>query len=95
MKFNRNHYFLIGMLLILFGIQFRLVDSFVLNERCTKALDRVMRKTPVASNDPLSAFVIQVHPNPTKRVRPPRWIGAAMVVSGIVVSLHSFALRRG
>ncbi|QDV68289.1 hypothetical protein Poly24_19980 [Rosistilla carotiformis] len=94
MKFTRNHYFLIGILLILFGIQFRLVDSFVLNERCTKALDRVMRNTPVASNDPFSSFVMQVHPNPTKRVRPPRWIGAAMVVSGIVISLHSFSLRR-
>ena len=94
MKFTRNHYFLIGILLILFGIQFRLVDSFVLNERCTRVLDRVMRKSQVASNDPMSAFVMRVYPNPTKHVRPPRWIGAALVVSGIVVSLHSFALPR-
>lgn len=94
MNINRNRYFLIGILLILFGIQFRFVDSFVLNQRCTRALDRVMRRSPIASNDPMSAFAIRMYPNPTKRVRPPRWIGAAMVVGGIVISLHSFSLPR-
>lgn len=94
MNINRNHYFLIGVLLILFGIQFRLVDSFVLNENCTRALDRVTRKAQVASTDPMSAFVMRVYPNPTKLIRPPRWIGVAMVVGGIVISLHSFALPR-
>lgn len=94
MKLARNHYFLIGILLILFGIQFRMVDSFVLNEPTTKALDRVMRKSSVASNDPMSAFVMRVYPNPTKQVRPPRWIGAALVVSGVVISLYSFALPK-
>ena len=94
MNINRNQYFFIGILLVLFGIQFRLVDSFVLNEPCTRVLDKVARKTPVASRDVMSAFTMSYHPNPTKRVQPPRWIGAALVVGGIVIALHSFALPR-
>ncbi len=37
MSMYRNRYFLLGVLLLLLGIQFRMVDSFVLNESATRA----------------------------------------------------------
>jgi hypothetical protein len=94
MQMTRNRYFLIGILLILLGCQFRMVESFVLNEPTTRALHKVTRETPVASRDITSAFMMQVHPKPTKRVAPPRWLGLAMIAAGTVVALHAIALPK-
>jgi hypothetical protein len=95
MQMTRNRYFLIGVLLILLGIQFRMVESFVLNEHTTRALARFTRSTPMASgNDFMSSMVLQVHPKPTKRVAPPRWLGLAFITVGTVIALHAVAIPR-
>lgn len=94
MEMNRNRYFLIGVLLILLGSQFRMIDSFVLNEPTTRALAKMSRKAQVTQNDSLSTFLMQVHPKPTKRVHPPRWLGLAMIAVGTVASLHAIAIPR-
>ena len=94
MEMNRNRYFLVGVLLILLGIQFRMIDSFVLNEPTTRALSNVSRSSQPTVNDSFSAFLMQVHPKPTKRVHPPRWLGLAMIAVGTVVSLHAIAIPR-
>ncbi len=95
MQMNRNRYFLLGVLLVLLGIQFRMVDSFVLNEPATRVLARVTKNTPVASNDSMTSFMMQVHPKPMKRVTPPRWLGLAFIAVGTVISLHAIAIPRG
>ena len=94
MEMARNRVFLIGILLILLGIQFRMVQSFVLNEPTTRALAKVTRSAPVASNDFMSTMLMQVYPNPTKTVAPPRWLGLAMIAFGTVVALHAFAMPK-
>jgi hypothetical protein len=95
MQFTRNRYFMAGMLLVMLGIQFRLVQSFVLNEPTTRALARISKQNPVASNAPsMASFLIQVYPNPKKSVEPPRWLGLAMVTVGAVVALHAMAMPR-
>lgn len=98
MKMDRNRWFLLGILLILLGFQFRMVESFVLNESTTRALARVTRDSPVASPSPMSAFVtnlqLNLHPKPTKRVSPPRWLGLAMIAGGVVISLQSIAMPK-
>lgn len=94
MQMNRNRYFLIGVLLILLGIQFRMIDSFVLNEPTTRVLAKMSQQSPVASNDTFSGLLMQVHPKPTKRVHPPRWLGLAMIAVGTVVSLHAVAIPK-
>lgn len=94
MKINRNRFFLIGILLVLLGAQFRMVDSFVLNENATRTLAKVSRKAAVSKENTLDNMMLQVHPNPTKRVHPPRWLGLAMIAVGSVVSLHALAMPR-
>lgn len=96
MQMTRNRYFLIGVLLILLGVQFRMVESFVLNEHTTRALARFTRSTPIASsnNTFMSSMVMQVHPKPTKRVAPPRWLGLAFITVGTVIALHALAIPR-
>ncbi|MCM2373881.1 hypothetical protein [Aporhodopirellula aestuarii] len=91
---NRNRYFLIGVLLLLLGSQFRMIDSFVLNEPTTRALADMSRKSSPTTSESFSSFLMQVHPKPTKRVHPPRWLGLAMIAVGSVVSLHALAIPR-
>ena len=91
---QRNRYFLLGVLLILLGIQFRVVESFVLNEPTTRVLARVTNNQPMASNDAMSTFLMQVYPNPRKQVAPPRWLGLALIAVGAVISLHAIAIPR-
>jgi len=94
MSMYRNRYFLLGVLLILLGVQFRMVDSFVLNERATGVLARVTKSGPVADNSTINALMMQFSPAPKKRVEPPRWLGLAMIAVGSVISLHAVAIPR-
>jgi hypothetical protein len=96
MEFTRNRYFMLGMLLILLGIQFRMVQSFVLNEPATRTLVKLSKNSPAAANSgpSLNSFFMQIAPHPKKRVEPPRWLGLAMVAVGAVISLHALAMPR-
>lgn len=94
MKLNRNRFFLIGVLLVLLGVQFRMIDSFVLNENTTRTLAKVSQKAAGGPGNTLDNMMLQVYPNPTKRVHPPRWLGLAMIAVGSVVSLHALAMPR-
>ncbi|MEL7338690.1 MAG: hypothetical protein AAFN70_21065, partial [Planctomycetota bacterium] len=91
---NKYRYFLIGVLLILLGVQFRLVQSFTLNESSTRTLARLTDSEPQASSDPIGAAVYQNIMEPKQRFEPPRWLGLAMIAAGIVASFHSFALPK-
>ncbi|QDS93630.1 hypothetical protein FF011L_24030 [Roseimaritima multifibrata] len=91
---DRNRVFLVGVLLILLGLQFRWVESVVLNEHTTRALARVTDTKPVASSDMMSSLIMQVYPNPKKHVPLPRWIGLALIAIGAVVSLHAYTIPK-
>lgn len=97
MDINRNQFFLAGLIIFLLGIQLRLVDEFVLNERATQFLAQRMqqiRGTEVASaGDFGSAFAAQA-PVGNKRFEPPGWLGWALVSIGSVLILHSLALKK-
>ncbi len=94
MSMYRNRYFFAGILLILLGIQFRMVDSFVLNEPATRALARFSERTTVADNSGMSSLMMRVYPRPTKRIEPPRWLGLSMIALGAVISCHALAIPR-
>lgn len=94
MSMYRNRYFLAGILLLLLGIQFRMVDSFVLNESATRALARITKSSPVADNSGMTDMLMQMYPKPTKRIQPPRWLGLAMITVGAVISCHALAIPK-
>lgn len=94
MQMTRNRYFLLGVLLILLGVQFRMVESFTLNEPATRTLAKVTRRTATTREDSMQSFLLQVHPKPTKHVEPPRWMGLAMITVGAVISLHALAIPK-
>ncbi len=94
MDFDRNRYFMIGMVLFLLGIQFRMVESFVLNETSTRALARIAKDSQLASQDVTTDIYMAVHPEPKKKVKPPHWLGWVLMTTGGVICLHAMILPR-
>ena len=92
MELNRNQFFLLGMVILFLGIQFRLVDSIVLNERATRFLAE--RTKSSGSMDSLTQMFPAMGPTAKKSLRPPQWLGWALVSVGAVLVLHSLAMPK-
>jgi hypothetical protein len=93
MEINRNHWMMIGLVVLALGIQFRAVDSFVLNAKTTEMIAKRLNRTnavttvfmpAVPSDSPMSGRVIT----------PPRWLGFMMISVGVVLCLHSLAMAK-
>lgn len=89
MELNRNHYFMAGVVLLLLGIQLRLVDTFVLNEQATRIL------TPQSSDGLMNIRPVLQSVTPTARkvVKPPESLGWALMSIGSVLILHALAMK--
>ncbi len=94
MDVDRNRYFMFGIILFLLGLQFRLVDTVVLNESSTRALHRFAREARIADNNAATNVYMQVAPSPKKSVKPPHWLGFVLLTVGGVMSLHALVLPR-
>jgi hypothetical protein len=96
MDINRNQFLLIGLVLVLLGVQLRFVDTYVLNESSTRFLARQTAKVerPNAWSLPVSLAVQSPMPIQRKRIRPPRWLAFALMSVGAVLVLHSLALKK-
>ncbi|MFN7733825.1 MAG: hypothetical protein ACK5OB_18150 [Pirellula sp.] len=96
MQLDRNRYFMLGVVLFFMGMQFRLVDSFVLNENSTRALQRIVKQAKVAEggNPGAANPFMQSVPIPKKSFKPPQWLGFVLLTVGGVVSLHALVLPK-
>jgi hypothetical protein len=96
MEINRNQWFLFGLIILLLGAQFRLVDSYVLTAESTELLARGTGQ-PVAAANPSSPLLLPLQSAPAtvrKTVVPPEWIGWVMLSVGLVATFQSLAMRR-
>lgn len=97
MELNRNHYFLIGIVFILLGVQLRMVDSYVLNAPATKF---VAEKFGSPDQQAASAAIPTLETAASgssaslRTVKPPIWMGWAAISIGAVLVLHSLAMPR-
>jgi len=102
MEFNRNQYFMVGLVVLLLGIQFRVVDTFVLSQPVTLflaektgkltheqvlSIQRVNDGSAPAAKGPVEEAT-------QKKLRPPRWIGWSLISLGAVLILHSLAMKK-
>lgn len=81
--------FLMGMIIFFVGIQLRMVETFVLNERATKIVNS---RTAAASQDPYAATYYDPYAlddplgtTATRKVTPPRWLGWSFLSIGAVL----------
>lgn len=90
-EMNRSQVFMTALVLFLLGVQFRLVDSIVLNEAATKFVAERFESGELATTAP--NWFAQAMPG-KKTLTPPKWIGWSLVSIGGVLVLHSIAMRK-
>jgi hypothetical protein len=93
MELNRNQFFMIGLVVLFLGIELRLVDSFVLNDKTTRFL-AAQTKSAESTAGSLAQFLPASGPIPRKVIRPPQWLGWSLISLGSVLVLHSLAMRK-
>lgn len=94
MEFNRNHYFIAGIFILLIGIQLRMVESYVLNEESTRFLMEQSEDPTVQIVSKTSQLFPAAGPAPRKTIVPPQWMGWAAISLGSVLILHSLAMPK-
>ena len=90
MEVNRNQYLFVGLVVVFLGLQFRMVESYVLNENASRFL--VERIPALAKSD--NNLMPAVGPTPKRTLKPPPALGYAVLSVGAVLILHSLAMRR-
>ncbi len=93
MEINRNHWMMIGLVVLALGIQFRAIDSFVLNARTTEMIAKRLNR----NNAVTTVFMPAVPSDSTlsgRVITPPRWLGFMMTSVGVVLCLHSLAMAK-
>lgn len=98
MDFNRNQFFFIGALVLLIGVQVRMVDTYVLTPQATKYLAERSGNATFASaaNSPGQFIAANAPATPLlrKSIQPPEWLGWCVISIGAVFVLHSLAMPR-
>lgn len=96
MDISRNQYFMAGVVFLLLGIQFRVVDSYTLNPDTTRVLARRSAAKQEAVTQQTAFFVSQAPSTAqlTKTIRPPEWLGWCLGSVGMVLIMHSLAMKR-
>ena len=93
MEFNRNQIFMLGMLVLLLGVQLRLVETFVLNEKASRFLSEKLR-VATGGESSMGSILPAVGPTPRRTIHPPDWLGFALISVGAVLMLHSLAMKK-
>lgn len=93
MDLNRNQFFLAGVLLLMLGLQFRLVDSVVLTPKAARMFTKENRPV-IAASFSLQTLVPGDRPAPARTVRPPEWLGYSLLSIGAVLVLHALAMPK-
>lgn len=94
MEINRNQYFLIGLIILLLGLQLRFVETYVLNERASRFLAERLPGASGESSESSGRLMPAAGPAPLRTVHPPQWLGYALMSIGAVLVLHSLAMKR-
>ena len=85
-----------GLVILLLGLQFRAVESFVLTQKATRFVENKLSSDRLLATDdpygyrvkPYNSVLMATGPVTPKRVTPPRWLGWALISLGAVLVLH-------
>jgi hypothetical protein len=94
MDINRNQYFLMGLVLLLLGFQFRMIDTVTLTPKCASFLAGRASGLSIAGSSGGGGSAEKLESPASRIVKPPEWLGWALVSMGSVLVLHSLAMKR-
>jgi len=94
MDINRNQVFLAGLVLILFGAQFRAMDAVVLTPKATRLLADQTDQAGAAVTKTMETLTGTEPKLLRKTVRPPEWVGYFCLSVGAVLILHSWTMAK-
>lgn len=94
-----NRFIVVGIILLALGVQFRLVDSIVLNQQASQFVEtRIqrarMRTNPYGRYNSYDPMMMNMGTVAKKSIQPPRWAGWALISGGVVMLLHGVSTRR-
>ena len=92
MELNRNQYFFFGVVVVLLGIQLRVVQEFVLTEEATLFLAERLKSS--SSEGTMASLSSNMGMGQNKVIQPPEWMGWCLISVGAVLILHSLAMPR-
>lgn len=94
-ELNRNHYFAVGTIVLLLGLQLRFVESVRLTKESTQFLaERFKKEEPEVAPNPFAALLAVPAANYSKTIEPPRWLGWSLLSVGAVLVIHSWTMRK-
>jgi hypothetical protein len=94
MEITRNQYYMAGLVLVLLGIQFRMIESVELKEQFAKFIAE-RTDHPLISVSAQAPLITPVEGAAINRVlHPPEWIGWLLLSLGSVLVLHSLAMPK-
>lgn len=96
MDINRNQYFMAGIVILLLGVQLRMIDSYVLNEQGSEFVTQKLKQTSSSGERPKLTFIssTSIGGAARKMIRPPEWMGWAFISVGAVLCLHALAMKK-
>ncbi len=94
MDLNRNQFFMIGLVLLMLGIQMRMIDTFVLNEKASEFLAKRLPQQQTNTFDQAQTYFATQGPRPLRRVKLPKEIGYLLLSVGAVLVLHALSMKK-
>jgi len=94
MDITRYHFFLVGTVLVLLGIEFRFIDSVVLTPKATRFLAEQTGNPAAAASDAIGSLAGGEAALPSKVFHPPEWLSWFLVSVGSVLILQSCAMPK-
>ena len=93
MDVTRNQFLFAGLVLVFLGLQFRAVDTIELTPELTQFLAEQTDHPLASVNASTAALSPTQQTMATKTVRPPEWIGWALLSIGATLIMHAMAMR--
>ena len=94
MDITRNQYFFAGLLCLLMGVQFRMVDTIDLSPEFTQFLAERTGHPLASVSAATQSLTSSDKPLIKKTVRPPDWLGWSLISVGSVLILHSWGMKK-
>ena len=94
MDITRNQFFFAGLVCLLMGGQFQMIDSIELTPNFTQYLAERTGHPLAAVSATGQTLTQSKDPAAKKSITPPDWIGWSLVSLGSVLVLHSWGLKK-